>query len=139
MVRHNSIITDLDWIRVFEVDHFVLMWRVYNNIVGFEHLLSKQVDNPNKCKLGLWLANQTDSRLTDSDAFRLLKSAHTTLHQFATRSWQAKEDGKEELAMEYFKKVYDSFQKFDYAIKLLQDTMRSNGYQEATEIIAFSK
>lgn len=31
-------ITEQDWVRVFEVDHFVLTWRVYNNIVGFEHL-----------------------------------------------------------------------------------------------------
>ena len=139
MVRHNSIITELDWIRVFEVDHFVLMWRVYNNIVGFERLLSKQVNNPTKCKLGLWIANQADSRITNCDAFRQLKSAHLTLHEFATRSWQAKEDGDEELAMEYFKKAYHAFEEFDYAIKHLQDTMRSIGYQEATEIETFSK
>ena len=35
-------------VRVFEVDHFVLTWRVYNNIVGFEHLQKKQVDDPDK-------------------------------------------------------------------------------------------
>ena len=39
LVRGCSQITDQDWLRVFEVDHFVLTWRVYNNIVGFEHLL----------------------------------------------------------------------------------------------------
>ena len=34
-------LTEQDWVRVFEVDHFVLTWRVYNNIVGFEHLQKK--------------------------------------------------------------------------------------------------
>lgn len=46
LVRGCSKITEQDWVRVFEVDHFVLTWRVYNNIVGFEHLQKKQVDDP---------------------------------------------------------------------------------------------
>ena len=46
LVRGCSEITQQDWMRVFEVDHYVLTWRVYNNIVGFEHLQKKQVDNP---------------------------------------------------------------------------------------------
>ena len=41
LVRGCSKITEQDWVRVFEVDHFVLTWRVYNNIVGFEHLSEK--------------------------------------------------------------------------------------------------
>ena len=52
LVRGCSKITEQDWVRVFEVDHFVLTWRVYNNIVGFEHLQKKQVDDPGRCKLG---------------------------------------------------------------------------------------
>ena len=55
LVRGCSKITEQDWVRVFEVDHFVLTWRVYNNIVGFEHLQKKQVDDPGRCKLGKWL------------------------------------------------------------------------------------
>lgn len=51
LVRGCSKITEQDWVRVFEVDHFVLTWRVYNNIVGFEHLQKKQVDDPGRCKL----------------------------------------------------------------------------------------
>lgn len=34
LVRGCSKITQQDWMRVFEVDHYILTWRVYNNIVG---------------------------------------------------------------------------------------------------------
>ena len=63
LVRGCSKITEQDWVRVFEVDHFVLTWRVYNNIVGFEHLQKKQVDDPGRCKLGKWLKQVSDERL----------------------------------------------------------------------------
>lgn len=139
MVRRNSAITELDWIRVFEVDHFVLIWRVYNNIVGFEHLQAKQVDNPANCKLGKWLSKQTDRRLTDSNEFKQLVSSHTAIHNFATRSWSAKEEGNDELAMKYFYKTYDAFMVFDKAIKGIQDKMRTIGYHELTEIVPFKK
>ena len=137
MVRRHSLITELDWIRVFEVDHFVLVWRVYNNIVDFEHLQKKQVNNPDSCKLGLWLSAQTDPKLTRSAEFLRLTTAHNTLHEFATRSWQAKEDGKEEAAMAYFEKTYETFSAFDEAIQGLLKRMRSLGYCDSTDIVPF--
>lgn len=66
LVRGCSKITEQDWVRVFEVDHFVLTWRVYNNIVGFEQLQKKQVDDPGRCKLGKWLKQVSDERLIHS-------------------------------------------------------------------------
>ena len=76
LVRGCSEITQQDWMRVFEVDHYVLTWRVYNNIVGFEHLQKKQVDNPAGCKLGKWLNRQTDERLVRSSEYTALVKAH---------------------------------------------------------------
>lgn len=58
MARGFSEITQLDWLRVFEIDHFILMWRVYNNVVEFEHLKIKQLNNPDGCKLGNGLRNR---------------------------------------------------------------------------------
>lgn len=69
LVRGCSKITEQDWVRVFEVDHFVLTWRVYNNIVGFEHLQKKQVDDPGRCKLGKWLKQVSDERLIHSKEY----------------------------------------------------------------------
>ena len=38
MVRGFAEITQQDWLDVFINDHFILMWRVYNNAVDFERL-----------------------------------------------------------------------------------------------------
>lgn len=92
LVRGCSKITEQDWVRVFEVDHFVLTWRVYNNIVGFEHLQKKQVDDPGRCKLGKWLKQVSDERLIHSKEYISLAKSHEDLHKYATLSWQANED-----------------------------------------------
>lgn len=137
LVRGCSVITEQDWLRVFEVDHYILTWRVYNNIVGFEHLQKKQVDNPAGCKLGKWIKKQTDERLIQSREFQNLIESHNELHKYATQSWQAKEDGKEELAIQYFQKTYDSFLLYDDALKELKRKMKALGHLEQTQIAAF--
>ena len=52
MFRSFSNVTTQDMIRIFQIDHFILMWRVYNNAVGFESLKVTQLNNPDGCKLG---------------------------------------------------------------------------------------
>lgn len=137
MVRNSSDITLLDWIRVFQVDHFILLWRVYNNIVGFEHLLARQVNEPNSCKLGVWISQQTNQRITESREFRHLKNTHELLHKFATLSWEANEKGDKALAMEYFKKTYNAFLEFDNAISQINSLLATLGQNEYTEIKHF--
>ena len=51
MFRSFSNVTTQDMIRIFQIDHFILMWRVYNNAVGFESLKVTQLNNPDGCKL----------------------------------------------------------------------------------------
>lgn len=139
LVRGCSIITEQDWLRVFEVDHFVLTWRVYNNIVGFEHLLKKQVDDPTGCKLGKWIANQKDSSLTGCTEFQKLVATHNELHHYATQSWTAKENGNEQLALSYFQDTYNAYLEYDKALKALQNKMRALGYVEQTQIVGFGQ
>lgn len=139
MVRKNSVITDLDWVRVFEVDHFLLVWRVYNNIVGFERLEARQVNNPTSCKLGIWISEQRNPELTHSNEFQHLVSSHNSIHELATRSWQAKEQGNDTAAMQYFQNAFLAFQDFDTAIKNVLSRMRTIGYRDVTEIVPFQK
>ena len=137
LVRGCSQITEQDWVRVFEVDHFVLTWRVYNNIVGFEHLQKKQVDDPGRCKLGKWLKQVSDERLIHSKEYISLAKSHEDLHRYATLSWQANEDGDHSKAISYFDDTYRSYQEFDEALHRFQSKMHSLGYNDITEIVKF--
>lgn len=137
LVRGCSKITEQDWVRVFEVDHFVLTWRVYNNIVGFEHLQKKQVDDPGRCKLGKWLKQVSDERLIHSKEYISLAKSHEDLHKYATLSWPANEDGDHSKAISYFDDTYRSYQEFDEALHRFQSKMHSLGYNDITQIVKF--
>ena len=137
LVRGCSKITEQDWVRVFEVDHFVLTWRVYNNIVGFEHLQKKQVDDPGRCKLGKWLKQVSDERLIHSKEYISLAKSHEDLHRYATLSWQANEDGDHSKAISYFDDTYRLYQEFDEALHHFQSKMHSLGYNDITQIVKF--
>lgn len=137
LVRGCSKITEQDWVRVFEVDHFVLTWRVYNNIVGFEHLQKKQVDDPGRCKLGKWLKQVSDERLIHSKEYISLAKSHEDLHKYATLSWHANEDGDHSKAISYFDDTYRSYQEFDEALHRFQSKMHSLGYNDITQIVKF--
>jgi methyl-accepting chemotaxis protein len=139
MARRFSDLTELDWLRVFEIDHFILMWRVYNNVVEFEHLKVTQLNNPDGCKIGKWLASQTDKRITQSSQFKAVDKAHRELHRYATESWQAKEKGDSIGAMNYFTKTHDAYFVYQDALQSLQELMKTLGFTEKTEIVVYGK
>lgn len=139
MVRGFTNITQQDWLNIFEMDHFILMWRVYNNAVDFEHLKITQLNNPDSCKLGKWLAAQTDSRITGSREFRELSDAHKEVHRWACESWTAKENGDKKLSLEYFQRTYDAFMVYKVKIKNCKEMMRRLGYTDETQTVVFRK
>jgi hypothetical protein len=139
MARRYSELTDLDWLNIFEVDHFILMWRVYNNVVGFEHLKVTQLNNPDGCKIGKWIANQSDNRIRQSGEFKAVDKAHKDVHRFATESWQAKESGNTDAAMSYFNKTYDAYFTYQKELRSLMALMRRLGYTDITKTIVYGK
>ena len=139
MYREAGCVTTQDKLKVFEVDHFILMWRIYNNAMGFEPLRLNQVNNNDKCKLGLWLREQTDPKITQSNPFRATFEAHDNFHAHATASWKAKDKGDFDGAMMHFAKCYDAYFVFQEKIHVLQKYMQSLGYTEETQIVIFRK
>lgn len=139
MFRSFSNVTVQDMLRVFEIDHFILMWRVYNNAAGFEQLKITQLNNPESCKLGKWMCSQTDPQITGSRQFKELDAAHKQVHKHACDSWYAKDSGNVELAMEHFQKCYDAYGVYKDKIAALKEYMRTIGYTDETETVVFRK
>lgn len=138
MARNNSSLSTLDWLTVFEIDHLIFTWRVYNNLADFENLEFSKLKNTKDCKLGKWMVEQTDSRITDSAAFKQLIVEHETLHNFACDSWNAKEAGDRETALKLFNSCYDTFQRLVSEIHNLRDVIKSTNDCEETDISMFS-
>ena len=139
MVRGFAEVTLQDWLRIYEIDHFILMWRVYNNLMDFEHLKITQLNNNTSCKLGKWIGSQTDPVVTGSPEFKAVVDTHNNVHKWATESWKAKDAGDTKMAMEYFNKTYDAFFKYQAAIRKLGDFYGTLGYTDKTEIVVFRK
>uniref|UniRef100_UPI004029C7C3 methyl-accepting chemotaxis protein n=1 Tax=Lachnospira sp. TaxID=2049031 RepID=UPI004029C7C3 len=137
MFREAGAVTTQDMLRIFEIDHFILMWRVYNNVVDFEKLKITQLNNQDSCKLGKWMHAQTDPRITGSSQFKQLDSSHRLIHKYACESWQAKEDGDVDKSLEAFQKCYDAYYVYKKAIADMKNFMKSIGYTDETKIVIF--
>ena len=132
-------LTTQDWVRNFQIDHHILTWRIYNNIAGFEHLKLEQVNNNTGCKLGKWIAAQTDVRITGSRELSELKQCHDDLHKHATDSWHAQEAGNREEALRHFDLTLAAYKRFYQAIENFKAFLRTIGHTEETPIKAFKK
>ena len=137
MFREAGAVTTQDMLRIFEIDHFILMWRVYNNVVDFEKLKITQLNNPDTCKIGKWMHAQTDPRITGSSQFKQLDSSHRLIHKYACESWQAKEEGDVDKSLEAFQKCYDAYYVYKKAIADMKNFMKSIGYTDETKIVIF--
>lgn len=134
MARYNSKLSTLDWITVFEIDHLIFTWRVYNNLADFEKLKIEQLNNPKGCKLGKWVNKQTDTRITASSEFKNVISLHEELHEYACASWNAKDRGDREEALNQFNNAYEVYERFKKALDGLRRVIRSTGDKEETAI-----
>ena len=132
MARHHSKLSTLDWITVFEVDHLIFTWRVYNNLADFEQLKLSQLNNPNGCKFGKWIAGQTDTRITGASEFKQAVELHKELHEYACASWNAKDSNNRAEALEQFNHAYEAFGRFQKALDGLRRVIRSTGDTEET-------
>lgn len=137
MFREAGAVTTQDMLRIFEIDHFILMWRVYNNIVDFERLKITQLNNPDTCKIGKWMHSQTDTRITTSSQFKRLDTAHRLIHKYACESWYAKDEGDINKALEAFQKCHDAYYEYKKAIADMKSYMRTIGYTDETKIVIF--
>lgn len=139
MYREAGCVTEQDKLTVFGIDHFILMWRVYNNAVDFERLKITQLNNPDRCKLGLWMASQTDPKITESVQFKNLDQAHKLVHKYACESWEARDREDIPAALEAFQKCHDAYFKYLDCINAMKDYMKTIGYEDETEIVVFQK
>ena len=141
MFRYAGCVTLQDNLRIFEVDHFIFTWRIYNNAVGFEELRIDQVNNPDGCKLGKWLnaRKSENDAITSTQQFKDLENAHRLLHKYAVESWSAKNEGDVETAVAMFNNCLETFAKLKDCMAKLKETYRRKGETEETEIVFFNR
>ncbi|MBP3204764.1 MAG: CZB domain-containing protein [Lachnospiraceae bacterium] len=136
VARRRAILYPQDWIIVYEIDHLIFTWRIYNNLADFEKLKLEQVNNPTGCKFGKWVAAQTDPRITNSSAFKQAVKYHNEIHEHAVDSWNAKHNGDRAEAFRHFQLAYAAYPKFVSALKDIRRVIASTGDTRVSKIEA---
>lgn len=134
VARRRAILYPQDWIVVFEIDHLIFTWRIYNNLADFEKLKLEQVNNPKGCKFGKWVQAQTDSRITGSPAFRQAVKYHDEIHAHAVDSWNAKKDGNRSEAFRHFQLALEAYPKFVEGLHGIKKAIASTGDTRESKI-----
>jgi len=127
VARRRAILYPQDWIIVFEIDHLIFTWRIYNNLADFEQLRLEQLNNPKGCKFGKWVSAQTDPRITGSPAFRQAVKYHDEIHAHAVDSWNAKKNGNRAEAFRHFQLAYEAYPKFVEGLHGIRKAIASTG------------
>ena len=134
VARRRANLYPLDWITIFEVDHLIFTWRLYNNLADFETLRLEQVNNPNGCKFGKWANEQKDPLITGSPAFEKAVRYHNEIHAHAVDSWNAKSHGDRAEALRHFQLAYAAYPSFVEALSGIREVIASTGDKRQSEI-----
>lgn len=137
MYRKNNTVSMIDCTKIFAVDHITLTWRLYNNIIEYEHLKITQLNNPDRCKFGLWCAGMEHSLIRESEEFKAAFKAHESLHDHAVACYVASEALETQTAMEEFELARQACSTFTDNLEKLAEFMRRNGFEEETEVWVF--
>ena len=136
VARRRANLYPQDWITVFEVDHLIFTWRLYNNLADFEQLRLEQLNNPKGCKFGKWAGEQTDPRIINSHAFLQTVKYHDEIHEHAVESWKAKDRGDRSEALRHFQLAYAVYPKFVKGLDDVRKLIASTGDKRQTTIEA---
>ena len=134
MFRTNSAPTLIDRLKVFYVDHYTLTWRLYNHIAEFETLQLRQLNNPDRCKFGLWCRNDVPEWLKETESFQRAFTIHDELHHHAVACYKAKENYNVNLAMEEFHKTLHCMEEYKTALDDMAKECRKHGEAEETPV-----
>lgn len=69
-----------------KTDHLLWTWRIYNMLLGYEHVDPKAVGNHHDCRLGRWADGPQSDVLRQNSIFLKLSSPHERVHELARQA-----------------------------------------------------
>ncbi len=138
MFRHNSQPTLHDALKVYAVDHIVLTWRLYNHMSEYEVLMITQLNNPDRCKFGVWVNQTSPAWVRETEEFKKAFDAHEELHKHAVACFIAKEATDMPTAISEFEAALGSLDVFLAALEDLHAAFRKKGIIEETPFMRYA-
>jgi methyl-accepting chemotaxis protein len=70
-------------LELYKTDHLLWTWRIYNLLLGFDHLKADEVGNHHECRLGQWVESDKSEYCRSFPAFERLEAPHKKVHDLA--------------------------------------------------------
>ena len=120
IIKSQSTLSQSELLDVYNTDHLIFTGRPYNMIEGFEELKLKNLNQPAKCKFGIYLQKLNSEQPSTASLFRQANLLHTRLHELATACFYANESGDKEQALKLFEQAQNTYQNFSAELKRLK-------------------
>ncbi len=101
MVDESSCLDSKDKMEIYEVDHLIWRWKVYNMILHYENVDKSKVGNHQQCNLGIWYNGLGSNDVRHLAAYKNMEKPHKALHEAASKSTEAYSRGDIALANKY--------------------------------------
>lgn len=83
VVKDSFCLSDADMIDIYETDHLLWRWKVYNMLLGNEKIDINLVSDYKKCRLGKWYYGAAQDKFKNNKLFIEMEEPHIELHMAA--------------------------------------------------------
>ncbi len=123
IIKSQSCLSQSELLDVYNTDHLIFTGRLYNMIEGFEELKLKNLNQPEKCKFGIWIQKLKNEQPSLAASFRQADLLHRRLHELATACFYANESKQKEQALQLFEQAQNTYQNFSAELKRLKNSV----------------
>ncbi|HWQ42383.1 MAG TPA: methyl-accepting chemotaxis protein [Desulfosporosinus sp.] len=92
-IQSVPVITTNQALELSKTDHLLWTWRIYNMLLGYEHVDPSTVGTHHDCRLGQWADSPKADKLRENPAFLRLDSPHQSVHELARQATLAYSQG----------------------------------------------
>lgn len=110
-----------DMIRMAITDHLLWKWKVYNMILGLEHI--EEVTSYKQCRLGTWYYGDVPEHIRSLDVFKRIEKPHKEVHECAGRAVEYYKAGDFERAQEEFERLENVSEQVVSLLKQLEASL----------------
>ena len=116
-ISKNFIISQEDIIELTITDHLLWRWKIYNVLLGFEHLTEQEIGSPKDSRLNEWYNGMGKELLGNEKAFIEIEPLHNQIYMLAKHAIRAYNSNNKTQAEEILEDISNTSQE---VIKRLQ-------------------
>ncbi|WP_373205592.1 methyl-accepting chemotaxis protein [Clostridium tertium] len=90
---NNSNLTLKEMIEIYETDHLLWIWKVYNMILGLDTVDKNIAKNYKECRLGKWYYTEKNIDITKNEYYKSIEPIHIELHTEAQKAVECYNSG----------------------------------------------